>query len=347
MKKSLVALAALAASAAFAQSSVTISGGVSMGVQQATVRATDGTVAGQLTRIAGADIVTGNSVYFTAVEDLGGGLKVTGQIQQRLGATTSATSAATDNQNNWLATGDLFVQVDAGFGSIKAGKYTFASNAGYNTFGVRAVTALSPTAAAAGMGGDNTIQYTTPSIGGLTATVGVSVPGTKVGQDPAIGVKLNYAAGPLGLQFSHSSSVNGDQRAAATSNSSGSAATLISTVAATGKAMVDTLGANYDFGAAKLSAAWFRRTADGPVAVTAPDSNGFSVGLAVPVGAATFKAGVMNNAKSDILLDRTSYGVDYSLSKRTTLIAEYARDKRAASNDLATNNYFVGLSHTF
>ena len=336
MKKSLVALAALAASAAFAQSSVTISGGVSMGVQQSTVRAADGTVNGQLTRIAGADIVTGNSVYFTAVEDLGGGLKVTGQIQQRLGAAGSSTATATDNQNTWLATGDLFVQVDAGFGSIKAGKYTFASNAGYNTFGVRALTALSVTAQA--MGGDNTIQYTTPSISGLTATIGVSVPGTKVGQDPAIGLKLNYAAGPLSLQLAQTSSVNGDSR------------TVLGTVAAvtaTGKATVSTIGANYDFGAAKLSAAYFRRTADLPVAATAPDANGFSAGIAVPVGAATFKAGVMNNAKTDTLLDRTSYGVDYSLSKRTMLIAEYARDKRAASNDQATNNYFVGLSHTF
>jgi len=340
MKKSLVALAALAATGAFAQSSVTISGGVSMGVQQATVRATDGTVAGQLTRIAGADIVTGNSVYFTAVEDLGGGLKVTGQIQQRLGATTSATSAATDNQNNWLATGDLFVQVDAGFGSIKAGKYTFASNAGYNTFGVRALTALSPTAAAPGMGGDNTVQYTTPSISGLTATLGVSVPGTKVGQDPGIGLKLNYAAGPLAVQFAQTSSVNGDARAAVTP---------VAAVAATGKAMVSSLGANYDFGAAKLWSSYFRRTATLPLSTTAPapDANGFTAGITVPVGAATFKAGVMNNAKTDVLVDRTSYGVDYSLSKRTMLIAEYARDKRAASNDQATNNYFLGLSHTF
>ena len=337
MKKSLVALAALAASAAFAQSSVTISGGVSMGVQQSTVRAADGTVNGQLTRIAGADIVTGNSVYFTAVEDLGGGLKVTGQIQQRIGATAGGiTTAPTDNQNVWLATGDLFVQVDAGFGSIKAGKYTFASNAGYNTFGVRALTALSVTAQA--MGGDNTVQYTTPSISGLTATLGITVPGTKVGQDPGIGLKLNYAAGPLSLQLAQSSTVNGDSR---------TAVAPVATVTASGKATVSTLGANYDFGAAKLSAAYFRRTADLPVAATAPDSNGFSAGIAVPVGAATFKAGVMNNAKTDILVDRTSYGVDYSLSKRTMLIAEYARDKRAASNDQATNNYFLGLSHTF
>ena len=339
MKKSLVALAALAASAAFAQSSVTISGGVSMGVQQSTVRAADGTVSGQLTRIAGADIVTGNSVYFTAVEDLGGGLKVTGQIQQRLGATAGAgTTAPTDNQNTWLATGDLFVQVDAGFGSIKAGKYTFASNAGYNAFGVRALTSLAVTAAATGMGGDNTVQYTTPSISGLTATLGVSVPGTKVGQDPALGLKLNYAAGPLAVQFAQTSSVNGDARAA-----SGA----VAAVTATGKIMVSTLGANYDFGAAKLWTSYFRRKGDLPAVATAPDANGFTAGISVPVGAATFKAGVMSNAKTDVLVDRTSYGVDYSLSKRTMLIAEYARDKRAASNDQATNNYFVGLSHTF
>ncbi|MDH4377074.1 MAG: porin [Ramlibacter sp.] len=341
MKKSLVALAALAASAAFAQSSVTISGGVSMGVQQSTVRDATGLVSGQLTRIAGADIVTGNSVYFTAVEDLGGGLKVTGQIQQRIGATAGGnTTAPTDNQNTWLATGDLFVQVDAGFGSIKAGKYTFASNASYNAFGVRALTGLAVTAAAPGMGGDNTVQYTTPSMSGLTATVGVSVPGTKVGQDPAVGLKLNYAAGPLAVQFAQTSSVNGDARAAVTP---------VAAVAATGKAMVSSLGANYDFGAAKLWTSYFRRSATLPLSTTAPapDANGFTAGITVPVGAATFKAGVMNNAKTDVLVDRTSYGVDYSLSKRTMLIAEYARDKRAASNDQATNNYFLGLSHTF
>ena len=156
-------------------------------------------------------------------------------------------------------------------------------------------------------------------------------------------MKLNYAAGPLSVQFAQTSSVNGDAR---------TAVTPVATVTATGKIMVSTLGANYDLGAAKLWTSYFRRTANLPLVTTssvatAPDSNGFTAGLSVPVGAATFKAGVMSNAKTDVLVDRTSYGVDYSLSKRTMLIAEYARDKRAASNDQATNNYFVGLSHTF
>ncbi len=361
MKKSLVALAALAATGVFAQSSVTITGGVSMGFQQSTIRKDDNTVVAQMNRVGGADQVTGNSLYYTAVEDLGGGMKVTGVIQQRFGAGFGSSSAApSDNQNAAITgsgIGDMYVQLDGSFGTIRAGRSTFTSNAGYNVFGVRSITALGVTAGATGLtsNGDNNVWYTTPSFSGLKVSLGLGLPGTKIGHEPAVGIKLNYDAGPLSVQAARTNSVNGSETRTATTLNNGltyttnGSPTAVSLAAypATGKISVDTVAANYDFGVARVSAAFFRREAAAPVLPTAPKANGYSMGVAIPLGAATVKAGIMNNSKTDTLLDRQAIGVDYALSKRTTLIAEYARDKRALSGDHTSNNAFVGMSHTF
>jgi len=344
---------------AFAQSTVTLTGGVSAGVMQNTIRKDTGLSAGTITRVAGSDNVTANSLYFSASEDLGGGMKVSVMNQQRFGVNPTG---APGSDNNVVLTGsaggDMWVQVEGGFGTIKAGKFTFGSNAGYNTFGYRAISAIGVTAAAAGLGGsgDNILQYTTPDFNGFKVWLGAGLAAQKAGQDPAIGVRVTYDQGPLNLHVVHTSSINGGDTAADVTLNSGLSyptngtptAVKWASYAATGKVTVDTIAANYDLGMAKVSASYFRRTADAPLSTpTTPDASGYSVGLAVPVGAATFKAGVMNNSKTDLLLDRTSYGVDYALSKRTTLIAEYARDKRALSGDSATNNYYVGVYHSF
>ena len=80
MKKSLIALAALVAvTAASAQSTVTLSGSVALGLL------TDGaTKATQRTNIGVLDGSTSNMFVFTASEDLGGGLTATAVIQNRV-----------------------------------------------------------------------------------------------------------------------------------------------------------------------------------------------------------------------------------------------------------------------
>ncbi len=349
MKKSLVALAALAATGAFAQSTVTLSGNLSFGhlVNTArTVKATGvSTVADSVSKtasIGSVDNFNSNRITLTAVEDLGGGLKATGVIDNRL---TTANAAR--------ATGDMFVKVEGGFGAVQIGQYTFASHAGWNAGASRTVSA---TATSAQSLSPNVVSYTTPSISGLTASAALDLDtsaGT-VGKD-GWGVKFNYAAGPIGAQVSY---------------------TIAPKVTAS-MTPVKVLGiaASYDLGVAKV----FYNQTDvraGNNSV-APTSNGYlaanattdayaytgstagsgalgahkgnALSVQVPVGAATLKAGFVNR-KGDTnvsIIDRSTVGVDYALSKRTTLTAEFGQDKQAVTGANRATNSFVGVNHTF
>ena len=78
MKKTLIALAALASVSAFAQSSVTISGKL-----RYAYITNSSTASGTTTKAAGIGRTDGD-VVFTATEDLGGGLKANFQLEQSI-----------------------------------------------------------------------------------------------------------------------------------------------------------------------------------------------------------------------------------------------------------------------
>jgi len=300
MKKSLIALAALAVvTAASAQSTVTLSGAVSMGLQQ-----TGATVAAQTNQVAGSDTSSVNLFQFTASEDLGGGMTATAVIQNRLSAL-----------NTDLVTGDIYVQLSGGFGVIRAGKYTFNSNSSNNAFASRTITTLA--GAGQALGTNNTLQYTTPSFNGLTATLAYQPNNVATGSN-GTGMKVNYAAGPLAVQLSTS-------RAGQLEITGGTA-------------RVNTLGASYDLGVAKIFVNTFDQTAGATISNSTGaaytgnttallDNTGTSFSIAVPMGAATLKAGIIDRTVATGVatdIDKTSIGVDYALSKRTMLIAEHA-----------------------
>jgi len=74
-----------------------------------------------------------------------------------------------------------------------------------------------------------------------------------------------------------------------------------------------------------------------------------SLSATVPMGAATLRAGFVNR-KGDTnvsIVDRSTVGVDYALSKRTTLIAEFGQDKQAVTGANRATNSFVGINHSF
>lgn len=156
MKKTLVALAAVAATASFAQSSVTLTGNFDFAAVSKS---------GTLARANGTTITTGtgtsstSTIKITATEDLGGGLKVTGlyEIDPRTWAddalaithagntvTSSATTAAIASTMTGLTRGDAYIMLSGGMGSLQLGAFT--------TFGV-AVTGLgSPLGTGVGSG---------------------------------------------------------------------------------------------------------------------------------------------------------------------------------------------------
>jgi predicted porin len=116
MKKSLIALAALAATSAFAQSSVTMYGVVDVAYGTHKTTNLNGTVA---TKSAGVmdGSYAGSRIGFRGTEDLGGGLKANFLIEQGIAPT------AADGFNK--RTGSAFHQVDGG-SSISA--YTTGTN---------------------------------------------------------------------------------------------------------------------------------------------------------------------------------------------------------------------------
>jgi len=332
MKKSLVALAALSALAstgAFAQSSVTISGDLSFGALNNTARTgnSGSSTTNTVTRTNAYDAVdtfNSNRINVIAVEDLGGGLKVTGRVDNRLNTSNTARN-----------TGDMFIQVDGGFGSVKIVQYTFASHAGWNSGASRTVSATSTTAQSLS---GKVAAYSTPTMSGLTASAAVDLDTStsSVGKN-GWGVKFVYAAGPVGAQLSY---------------------TLAPTAASTDVASkVTGLAVSYDFGVAKVFYNQTNVTAgkngSGAGAATASTNvarTGNSLSAAFPMGAATLKAGYLNNkgdSTNQNTFDRATVGVDYALSKRTSLIAEFGQDKQAVTGANRASNSFVGVAHTF
>ena len=156
MKKTLVALAALAATSAFAQ--VTMYGSIDVANVTKQHTNVNGTIASKTTGI-GEGFNAGNRIGFRGTEDLGGGAKVNFVIEQGInitnGALFSSRAAAGGQQLDGISAkggwGDnmpagaystgtnrqSFVSYAAGFGEIRAGYqytnlYTVSTNSGYH-----------------------------------------------------------------------------------------------------------------------------------------------------------------------------------------------------------------------
>jgi len=132
MKKTLVAMAAIAATASFAQSSVTISGNLDVAYSSAT--GTLSGASGNTFSQRGTSSTTG--IKFTAAEDIGGGMKVTAQFefdprgiiddtatQVFVGnsAASQSVTAATASTLKMIANHEMFIGLSGGFGNLQLG----------------------------------------------------------------------------------------------------------------------------------------------------------------------------------------------------------------------------------
>jgi len=120
MKKSLIALAALAATSAFAQSTVSISGSIQYGASR--------NAAGVTTY--GALKGDRNFLNFGGTEDLGGGMSATFQLQQRFRSETGRTGAynntdatAATTERNLMELANLGLNHNT-YGSLRLGRFT-------------------------------------------------------------------------------------------------------------------------------------------------------------------------------------------------------------------------------
>lgn len=364
MKKTVLALAAIAASsAAFAQSSVTL-----YGVVDASVESVKGDKT--FTRVS-SDNLASSRIAFKGVEDLGGGLKATFLLDASLKSDTGAADSSRFFGRS------AYVGLTGGFGEVRLGRQD--SLIGGQTAAAIGTQGYDEAVIAQTLGGvayrrlDNAVTYFAPAlVPGLTlaaqystavdstANNGVAAPNTVLdsaenlygsNKGRGYGFLANYANGPISAGVSYI------------------------TVNTNTKGDIENTGwflyGGYDFGVAKLTAYFNQDDQDG----AKDDRRTYGLRVAVPVAqAVTVSAGYARaegaNASSttfntkgtkDDTASILTLKAQYDLSKRTALYALYSQvynDNNTALKvggssgvttglDKSSRGLAVGVRHSF
>jgi len=383
MKKSLIALAALAVvSAASAQSSVTVYGVADVGFKTQTI--TDGVNTTKASGVADG-AMAGQRFGFKGTEDLGGGLAANFVIEQGLSMTsagltnarTSTSLIQTDSASSLTgrSTSSINRQSYVGLSSATMGQirlgyqytnvYELSTLAGFN-LGAEGVTGADTahTFGNAMVGGTraNAITYISPTFSGVSAQLqygaatGLNNYETTIAADAAAVVRanrtsalLNYANGPLTAKLAYTRYVNatGTAPVAAVAGNPAFGAEKTGTLTQ--------VGASYDFGRV-IVAGTYNNGEDGAAGTANATWKSQQIGLKVPYGAwafiATAGTGTTKSAAAGTINDikQNQLAVQYSLSKRSTLYVYTGTTKNSgtatASIDKNTST-IAGINHTF
>ncbi|MFM2066017.1 MAG: hypothetical protein RLZZ584_926 [Pseudomonadota bacterium] len=342
MKKSLIALAALAASgASMAQSSVTLFGIVDAAYGHVSA---NGTSASGITNSG----INSSRLGVRGTEDLGGGLSGSFHLEGAL-ANDNGTPAGLNFQRRST------VSLSGAFGEVRVGRDytpTFWNTTVYDAFGTNGV-AQSRTPNALGLFGvsgatgnavraNNSIGYFLPgNLGGFNGQVqvafGENTGGVKTNN--YFGFRLGYTQGPISAHVANGKTKGATDAADVTyTNFAGS----------------------YDLGAVKLLADIVEEKNGAGAKV-----KGNEVSLVAPVGAGEVRASYntykLNGSASKA--NQLGLGYVHNLSKRTALYAQYANisNKGGATIAVANNGlsagaaaaggkssgYEVGVRHSF
>ena len=322
MKKSLIAIAALAATGAFAQSSVTLYGVADLSLAKAS---------GVSTQLSGNGTLNNGGSRFglRGTEDLGGGLKANFNFEAGVNAETGATDASTFQRAAWA-------ELAGNFGSVRLGRTLTPSFYGVTAWELTGAANYSAVASQFSVAGgpsrnNSQISYTTPNISGFSGTLGyINKADNIVGAvaekwsatnpviyTPAVaGVPLSkvdanliYANGPLAVALSYNKVQTQEKNWA--------------------------LGANYNFGAFKIAGSF-----QDPAGL----GKGFTLGGTTNLGAF---AVTLDIARDTHFKDtNTLLEAKYALSKRTFVYGAYLRDGKGKTLT-SSNIYGVGIRHNF
>jgi predicted porin len=368
MKKSLIALAVMAAAgAASAQSSVTLFGIVDATIQYGRA---DGTGNGNRWAL-------GNSGYnssrlgFRGTEDLGGGMAASFWLEGSLGNDdgTAGQRIPQGNQNAVHAadgSGLVFnrrstVSLSGGWGELRMGRdYTpsFWNLTVFDPFGTNGVgttvTLLGPTGlGAAGRAlvpvgtrgvlvrASNDIGYFLPAnLGGFYGQVNIWLGenNSAVANDNdgrGFGARLGYGAGPFNVAVAYART-NYD-------------ATPVNGVAGgpSGDFRTWNIGGQWDFGLAKVMAHYTNDQRDASVFSGEADGRGFLIGALVPVGAGEIRASYSQykldpGAGADPRSRQFALGYVHNLSKRTAIYTTVAHVRNNNGAALTLNGATLG-----
>jgi predicted porin len=321
MKKTLIALAALAAAgASFAQSSVTLYGVADVAVGK-TNKAGLGLANDQFQAIASNVLNNGTSRFgLKGVEDLGGGLKAGFNFEGGLSLANGAGN---------LSGGQLFsraanMSLMGGFGELRAGRTlttSFYSIASWELTGAANYSVVANQFGFAGAGprDSGVVMYNSPNFSGFSFSASTILKGNNVYVIGGEGkgkydLSATYANGPIVASFAYNKVQDGNKGYA--------------------------LGGKYDFGPAAVAAS-IQKSQDNSGTILA---KGYTLGVSGNVGAVglTFDYARDSQFKdSDYLLE-----AKYPLSKRTFAYAVYMRDGKGKTAE-SVNGYSLGLRHNF
>ncbi|MBU1354188.1 MAG: porin [Gammaproteobacteria bacterium] len=348
MKKSLIALAVLAASgAAMAQSSVTL-----FGIVDATYAYGSGSVANksQLTNSG----YNSSRLGFRGVEDLGGGMSASFWLEAGVnndngsgGATSLNNQGATTGGGGLTFNRRSTVSLNGGFGEVRLGRdYTpqFWNLTVFDPFGTNGV---------------GTTQTLSSSLGGPTTVrasnaIGYFLPGK-------LGGFYGQAQYYMGENLSNAANKkDGNGLAARVGYANGPinvALALSETKFLAGDIQAFNLGASYDLGMAKIMAHYNQDEIDGGA-----EGKGFLIGGLIPMGAGEIRLAYstykVDTVGADPRSNKLALGYVHNLSKRTALYATYAHvsNKNGAASSLNgsvtgagnnSNGYDFGVRHSF
>lgn len=330
MKKYVFLLAAMASTATFAQSSVTL-----YGVADASLSKVTGKSA---TLSTASSMNNGTSRWgVRGTEDLGGGLKAGFNFEQGLSLNDGSLSKSGGGEFGRAA----WMNLSGGFGELRLGRTlnpSFYAAAAWELTGTAGYSAVVSQfgSVLGGIRNSSQIAYTTPSMGGFSTTLGYVFKGNNlVGATPAstdlvtgvvtpavagvekAKVDLNtiYANGPLSVALGYNK-VQGAEKNVH-------------------------VGARYNFGNFTLAGGYLD---------PAGDAKGFAIGGSVKVGPVNLVLDIVRDTEAkdtDLLVE-----AKYPLSKRTFSYVALLRDGknkagalRAAGKDV--NGFGMGIRHSF
>ncbi len=357
MKKNIIALAVVAASAASgiasAQSTVTLYGLADVYLGSITTKISP--VGGASTSLRQTVINSGgfNVSHFglKGSEDLGGGLKAnfvleggydistgaahnyvspynfTGPVGSRKGVESNATFG----RNAWVG-------LSSGFGEVKLGNmwtpYYEVKGSGAGAFDA---TIFAPANNGVWVSNGyqlnpgNAIYFATPNISGFSAAAMVSFGENKTATINAGGIgsmNVQFANGPVAVAFAYQIEKQGGGEP-------------------TNKIKFTQLNGSYNLGAAKLLAAY------GNVKVVNDKTNEFQIGVDVPLGSVLTVSGGFASSKTKFGVGgdskRAGFGLaaKYDVSKRTFLYSGLQLTKLKSGTETKINTFAAGVQHRF
>ncbi len=310
-----------------------------------------------------------NAINIATTEDLGGGMRAGTSFQMRFNAATGDRGSA-GNGNALFHEANVFLTNS--MGTLRVGKIAEASICSFDpwgcTGGASTVAGATGTIGANGSGligaqaVQNAFSLATPVINGFSASYltsispseGATASASSAGSQ-SIGRKfertslsLNYAKGPIAARYLRTTGSNNTGGDWTSLNRGATAATngAISDADATATA----IAASYNFGVALVNVS-NSLTENAAGAKTADIT---VVSASIPMGATTLLAGYSKDSVKAANADtRFAVGVNYALSKRTTVGADIFKQEGMAAvagtgaTGAAGTGFVIRARHTF